>query len=150
MLLFSAPVTCSDEGEGGNVFMLWHFITTSCKFIIFVFFILQFPRRREANISFLHEVGPSCLCKCFQKCFRSWVTACCFALEVWGKWLCAALVHYHRKQWNHQLEGKAGQRAHATVCSPPFGYCGGGAHRTRFRTTAKAKDMPGHEHCVSK
>lgn len=32
-----------------------------------VFFIFQFPRRREANISFLHEVGPYCLCKCFGK-----------------------------------------------------------------------------------
>lgn len=31
-----------------------------------------------------------------------------FLLEVWGEVVLCASVHYHRKQWNHQLEGKQG------------------------------------------
>lgn len=135
--------------EGGlNVFKPQHFMTTSCNQLYMFVFIFQLPRRREANISFLYEVGLHSLFAL--ESVQNWVTACCFEVEVcWGKWLCAALVRYHRKTIEPPVRGKTGQCAHATVCSPLFGYCGGGSHITCYRHTTSGKDTSGCRRCAS-
>ena len=149
MLLFSASVTCSD-GWGGwaggvNVFIPKHLISTLCKLInnLCLLSFFQFPRRREANISLLHEVGFLSLH------WQNWVRVCCFGQGVWSSGCVLPQCIIIVKQWNHQLEGKQGSVHMQQVCSPLCGLLWRRKPHHVFQTQQRGEDAVS-EWCHSK
>lgn len=146
MLLFSAPLTCSDGGGGLNVFMPWHFIATSCKLMNYVCLFSYFSSQEEERpISpfYMRQASSLCITKLAElgESMLFWtggvgeVAVCC-------------LSALSSETMEPPVRGKARRCSHATVCSLLLGYCGGGSHSTCFRHTSLAKDMSERRHCV--